>query len=107
MLSVDAVAAISYVVVQVFQQQFHEHFRAIPDTTALFHCRQFALIPSTAVFAVLLKQPKPTLTGIELEQPDFMSLYALANARAQIILANTLFCRRKGQGQQEVEDGDF
>ncbi|KAF8837282.1 hypothetical protein BDN67DRAFT_973159, partial [Paxillus ammoniavirescens] len=71
----------------IFEQQFHSLFTPIPSITAAFHCRQYALVPSTAFFLSLATRPNISTTlhgAVELSHGDFTSYDILANAQTQI-----------------------
>jgi hypothetical protein len=96
--AVDSVAAISYCAVQIFEQHFRTTFRPITQVTAAFQCRQFALLPSTALFLVLHARPSPSKApsrqGIELHTVDLQNYETLAKAQRQISAACTGFRKR-------------
>ncbi|KAF9242624.1 hypothetical protein BU15DRAFT_72734 [Melanogaster broomeanus] len=106
---IDSVAGVSYFAVQIFEQQFQALFTAIPAVTAPFQCRQFALIPSTAFFTVLLVRPSDSKTirgGIELDLRDLTTYVTLTNAENQIKEAAKGFRRRDNTNQTQRDDED-
>ncbi|KAG2145165.1 hypothetical protein DEU56DRAFT_899942 [Suillus clintonianus] len=102
--SVDAIAAISYLGVQLYQQHFRQYFRSLPDATSIFQCRQFAFLPSTAFLCLLTSAPKVTPSGLELVPADVSAFETLHHASPRLTEAAKLF--RKRVVNQTVLQGD-
>ncbi|KAG2152842.1 hypothetical protein DEU56DRAFT_977227 [Suillus clintonianus] len=92
--SVDAIAAISYLGVQLYQQHFRQYFRSLPDATSIFQCRQFVFLPSTAFLCLLTSAPKVTPSGLELVPADVSAFETLHHASPRLTEAAKLFRKR-------------
>ncbi|KAG2049891.1 hypothetical protein BDR06DRAFT_955499 [Suillus hirtellus] len=105
----DAIAGVSYLGVQIYQQHFHRHFRSIPDATAVFQCNHFAFLPSTALLCLLSSKPNLTHSGLELAPADHTDFDILSTALPQLAEVAKLFRKRtsrNGATQRDAE-GDF
>ncbi|KAG0694656.1 hypothetical protein DFH29DRAFT_756901, partial [Suillus ampliporus] len=103
----DAIAGVSYLGVQIYQQHFHRHFRSIPDATAMFQCNHFAFLPSTAFLCLLSSKPNLTRSGLELAPADLTDFDILSTALPQLAEAAKLFRKRTSRNgaTQRDEEG--
>jgi hypothetical protein len=103
------IGAVSYLPVQVFEFAYHRTFRAVHQRNALLQVFTYALLPSDRFLRLLTESPTPTQDRrmLNLDDSQMQVFRQLQGKLKEILLAikSLATARRKGQGNEEFEDG--
>jgi hypothetical protein len=100
------ISAVSYIGVQVFEHMYGRQFRVIPEATAPFLTKQFALLPPISFLCSLSSLPVIPLNSNHLELPpiDISLFHNLQAGHGRFKNAMALFRKRKQADLDEGED---
>ena len=95
----SAISTVSYIGVQVFEHMYGRQFRVIPEATALFFTKQFALLPPISFLSTLSSPPDIPSSSNHLELSlEGISIFRVCKSQAgcsQFEKAMTLFWKWK------------
>ena len=105
------ISAVSYFVLQVFEQMVTQQFRSIPEKLQSLQSNQFTLLPSSAFLCVLDTAPRSAIeTGLRIGIPDHIRFNALTKKISKILIVmKALMSKRKNAADSThtaEEDGD-
>jgi len=91
------VSAVSYIGVQVFEHMYSGLFRVIPEATALFFTKRFALLQPISFLCLLSSSPDTATSSnhLELARADLVLFQTLQAHRTRFESAMTLSRKRK------------
>jgi hypothetical protein len=105
------ISAVSYFVLQVFEQMVSQQFRSIPEklqSLQSLQSNQFTLLPSSAFLCISDTAPCSAIeTGLWIGIPDHIRFNVLTkNIKKILIFMKALKSRRKNAAHTAEEDGD-
>lgn len=102
------ISAVSYFVLQVFEQMVTQQFRAIPEKLQFLQSKKFTLLPSTSFLCTLDTAPRSAIeTGLRISTTDYTRFNILTKQIAKIAgVIKTLVSRRKKNEDLDAEDVD-
>lgn len=102
------ISAVSYFVLQVFEQMVSQQFRSIPEKLQSLQSNKFTLLPSSAFLCILDTAPRSAIeTGLRIGIPDHIRFNVLT--KKILIVMKALKSRRKNAADSThmaEEDGD-
>lgn len=105
------ISAVSYFVLQVFEQMVSQQFRSIPEKLQSLQSNKFTLLPSSAFLCILDTAPRSAIeTGLRIGIPDHIRFNVLTKKNSKILIVmKALKSRRKNAADSThmaEEDGD-
>lgn len=85
------ISAVSYFVLQVFEQMVSQQFRSIPEKLQSLQSNKFTLLPSSAFLCILDTAPRSAIeTGLRIGIPDHIRFNVLTKKISKILIAMSL-----------------
>jgi hypothetical protein len=102
------ISAVSYFVLQVFEQMVSQQFRSIPEKLQSLQSKKFTLLPSSAFLCILDTAPRSAIeTGLRIGIPDHIRFNVLTKQISKILIVmKALRSRRKNAADTAEEDGN-
>ena len=98
------VSELSKIVVQLFEHMYGPQFRSIPESTAVFQTKQFAIVAPLSFISVVSAPVTCTQTGVELGARDAGIFGSLQ--KCQTTLAKVIKDSQKRSRARDTEEMD-